>query len=105
MGALYIRRKPRVRLEALIHGGGHERGFRSGNVSGKRIVFTGKFSKISRSEAKNLAERNGAIVSNAISNNTDYLILGEKPGSKKRKAIEIGIEILSEEEWLDLINY
>ena len=77
----------------------------SGKVSGKRIVFTGKLTKISRSEAKNLAENNGAIVSNAISNNTDYLILGEKPGSKKRKAIEIGIEILSEEEWLDLINY
>ena len=82
-----------------------EKPIQSGKVSGKRIVFTGKLTKISRSEAKNLAERNGAIVSNTISNNTDYLILGEKPGSKKRKAIEIGIEILSEDDWLDLINY
>ena len=82
-----------------------EKPIKSGKVSGKRIVFTGKLTKTSRSEAKNLAEINGAIVTNTISTNTDYLILGEKPGSKKRKAIEIGIEILSENEWLDLINY
>ena len=69
------------------------------------MVFTGKLTKISRSEAKNLAESNGAIVTHSVSTNTDYLILGEKPGSKKRKAIEIGIKILSEDEWLHLINY
>ncbi len=44
------------------------------------------------------------IVINSISKNVDYLIVGESPGSKKNKALEIGIKILSEDEWLSLIN-
>ena len=59
---------------------------------------------MSRSEAKSIAENNGGIVINSISKNVDYLIAGENPGSKKNKALEIGIKILSEDEWLSLIN-
>ena len=93
------------RLLSYINPTPIEKPVQSGKISGKRVVFTGKLTKISRSEAKNLAESNGAIVTHSVSTNTDYLILGEKPGSKKRKAIEIGVKILSEDEWLHLINY
>jgi len=53
MGALYVRRKPRVRLEALIHGGGHERGFRSGTLATHQIVGMGEaFSLVKKEMAK-----------------------------------------------------
>jgi DNA ligase (NAD+) len=51
-----------------------------------------------------MAENNGAIVASSISKNIDYLILGEKPGSKKKKAIEFGVKIISEDEWISLTN-
>ena len=50
VGALYVRRKPRVRLEALIHGGGHERGFRSGTLATHQIVGMGEAFKIAQDE-------------------------------------------------------
>lgn len=50
MGALYIRRKPRVRLEALIHGGGHERGFRSGTLATHQIVGMGEAFNLAKKE-------------------------------------------------------
>ncbi|MAC61984.1 MAG: hypothetical protein CMN37_08880 [SAR116 cluster bacterium] len=75
-----------------------------GNVVGKKVVFTGTLEKISRSEAKNIAENKGAIVASSISKNIDYLIIGDKPGSKKKKAIELGIQIITENEWINLIN-
>ena len=52
VGALYVRRKPRVRLEALIHGGGHERGFRSGTLATHQIVGMGEAFKIAQDEMK-----------------------------------------------------
>ncbi len=75
-----------------------------GNVVGKKIVFTGTLEKISRSEAKNIAENKGAIVASSISKNIDYLIIGDNPGSKKKKAVELGIQIITEKEWMNLIN-
>ena len=75
-----------------------------GKFLGKKIVFTGKLNTISRSEAKNIAENNGGVVVNSISKNVDFLVAGDKPGSKKNKAFEIGIKILSEDEWLSLIE-
>ena len=75
-----------------------------GNVAGKKIVFTGTLEKISRSEAKNIAENKGAIVASSISKNIDYLIIGHNPGSKKKKAAELGVQIISEKEWINLMN-
>ena len=50
IGALYVRRKPRVRLEALIHGGGHERGMRSGTLATHQIVGMGEAFGIAKEE-------------------------------------------------------
>jgi cysteine desulfurase len=61
IGALYIRRKPRVRLEAQIHGGGHERGFRSGTLATHQIVGMGEAFRIAREEMESENARTRAL--------------------------------------------
>lgn len=73
-------------------------------VTGKTVVFTGKLSKMGRDEAKAQAESLGAKVAGAVSKNTDYLIAGEDAGSKMKKAAELGVKVLSEDEWLEMIG-
>ena len=70
----------------------------------KNLVFTGTLKKLSREEAKHLAIEIGANISNNISKTTNYLIIGEKPGSKKKKAEDLKIKILSEEEWMKKVK-
>ena len=77
---------------------------KSSVLSGKTVVFTGKLLKLSRSEAKYNAEKFGLKVSTSISNNTDFLVVGDNPGSKVKKASDIGVSIISEENWISLIN-
>ncbi len=70
----------------------------------KNIVFTGSLTSISRDEAKYLAKKAGAKIQTGVSRNTDYVIIGEKAGSKEKKAKELKINTLTEDEFLKKIN-
>ena len=72
--------------------------------SNKHLVFTGTLSELSRDEAKYLAKTKGAKILSSISKKTDFLIAGEKAGSKIHKATKLGIKILNEKEFLNKIN-
>ncbi len=70
----------------------------------KVVVLTGTLSSMGRNEATKILEELGAKVTNSISKTTDYLIVGEKAGSKLEKAEKLNISILNEEKWLKMIN-
>ena len=72
--------------------------------SGKSFVFTGGLAGLSRDEAKTLVERLGATVSSSVSKRTAYVVAGADPGSKLDQARSLGVTILSEDEFLELLK-
>ncbi len=70
----------------------------------KIVVLTGTLETMSRDEAKQKLNNLGAKVSSSVSKNTDYVIVGEQPGSKAKKAKELNIPIINENEWVEIIK-
>ena len=73
-------------------------------LAGKTVVFTGTLETMTRSEAKAKAESLGAIVTGDVSKKTDLVIAGPGAGSNERKAKQLGIPLLSEAEWLEMLR-
>ena len=71
-------------------------------LSAKTVVFTGTLEKLTRAEAKALAQKMGAKVAGSVSSHTDYVIVGADAGSKAKKAAELGIKTLTEAEFLQM---
>ena len=71
-------------------------------LSGKTVVFTGTLEKLTRAEAKALAQKMGAHVAGSVSGHTDFVVVGEDAGSKAKKAAELGVKTLSEAEFTQM---
>ncbi|RLF41012.1 MAG: DNA ligase (NAD(+)) LigA [Thermoplasmata archaeon] len=77
---------------------------KKGVLEGKTFVFTGALKEFSRDEAKRIVEELGGRAASSVSRNVDYVVVGEKPGSKYEKAEKLGLKIISEEEFKKLIE-
>ena len=86
-------------LERGIEPQWQQEGPREGPFQGKTVVFTGKLSGRTRAEAERVVTSQGGRAASSISRKTDYVVAGEAAGSKARKARELGVRILSEEEF------
>jgi DNA ligase (NAD+) len=73
-------------------------------IAGKTVVFTGSLEKMTRDEAKAMAERLGAKVAGSVSKKTDLVVAGPGAGSKLAKAKEFGVTTMTEDEWFDLVG-
>ena len=78
----------------------------NGRLSNKKIMFTGGFQNMSRSEAKSLAENNGGKVLGSVTKKLDFLVVGESKPTKKKidQAKKLNIKIVSEKEWNKILN-
>ena len=73
-------------------------------IAGKTVVFTGTLQTLSRPEAKARAETLGAKVTDSVSKKTDIVVVGADAGSKARKAAELGVQTMTEAEWIELLG-
>ena len=73
-------------------------------IAGRTVVFTGTLERMTRAEAKARAEALGAKVAGSVSAKTDYVVAGPGAGSKEKKARELGVPLLSEEAWIEIVG-
>jgi DNA ligase (NAD+) len=83
---------------------GQHRVLANSAITGIKFVLTGTLPTLSREEAKELIRKNGGEISSSVSKNTDFVVAGEEAGEKLEKARELGVEVISEEEFLKLID-
>ena len=94
-------------INKLIQLGIHwskEWAIKKSRIAGKTFVFTGSLKSLARNEVKEKLEYLGGKTSSSVSKNTDYVVIGENPGNKYDKAKELGVSILNEETFLDLLE-
>ena len=75
-----------------------------GRFTGKTFVFTGGLSRFTREEAQRLVEAEGGTAVGSVSKKTGYVVAGEDAGSKLAKARELGVTVLTEDEFMELIE-
>src|SRR5439155_21999045 len=92
------------RLTGQVHVLYAEKPRADSSVAGKTVVFTGSLEKMTREEAKAMAERLGAKTAGSVSKKTDYVVAGPGAGSKLGKAKDLGVTVLIEDEWFELIG-
>ncbi len=85
-------------MESTTPGGGPRK------LEGQTLVVTGTLSKYSRDEIEELITRHGGRAAASVSKNTDYLLAGEKAGSKLEKAEQLGVKVISEDEFERLLR-
>ncbi len=76
----------------------------SGKFGGKKFVFTGELDELSREEAAAMVKKMGGDVLDSVSKKTDYIVVGQNPGSKYNKAVNLGLKILNEKEFKEMIH-
>jgi DNA ligase (NAD+) len=76
----------------------------SSKLAGKSVIFTGTLEKMTRAEAKKKAEDLGMKVVGSVSNKTDFVVAGAEAGSKLKKAAELNLKVLNEDEWLEILT-
>lgn len=99
--------KNQRRLEALLHEitiSNPKKAAASSELNGKTLVFTGTLPTLGRDEAKALAREVGADVSSSVSAKTDYVVAGDKAGSKAKKAAELGVVVIDEATFLKMAS-
>ena len=100
-----INRKIVDRLaEAGLQFEADEKELASNILETKKIVITGTLPTLSRNEAKELIEKHGGKTASSVSKNTDFVLAGESTGSKLTKATELGVPVIDEEKFLEMIN-
>jgi len=89
-----------------VHEGPHSISKNHGKFSNKKLVFTGGFKNMSRSEAKAIAENNGGKVMGSISKKLDYLIVGDSKPTKRKieQARQLNVKIILEKDWNKILN-
>jgi DNA ligase (NAD+) len=92
------------RLTAEVQITDAERPQAESSVAGKTVVFTGALERMSRDEAKAMADRLGAKVSGSVSKRTDLVVAGPGAGSKLADAQKHGVKVINEDEWFELVN-